>query len=462
MPRNKRLQRPTRKGIVAAFVAVSMIFVLGMAAITLDGGGLVDKRRQAQAAADAAAMAGACVSYQNYPNMHGNNQGHVIADAAYAMAAANGFANDGVRSDVTVNVPPKSGIYAGQSSYIEVLVTWYQPRYFSRIWGTDTIPVKARAVSRGAWVPAGFGALVLDYSGKAALNAQGNGAFTDTEGPIIVNSDNSSAVVDGGNGMLKATTFFITGGATTSGGGQLITQPTAGQIFVGVHPTPDPLAYLTPPTVPPDGTIISTPNVGSGRTYILTPGNYNTNVTNTLPNFSSGDVVVLRQASYSSGWPVDQQGVYYLNGGGFHSTGANILMDPTTNGGVMFYNEPSGTSTSNMVKITGNSSGQVTISPLTNGPYSGITFWQDRASAVAMEFDGNGMFTVTGTIYAAGASLTVSGNGGQYAAADGTIQSGSQIGSQYICWDLSLSGNGNVHLGYPGNVAHQRILTLVE
>src|SRR5437879_4534902 len=137
MARLKNRRRPTRKGVVAAFVALCLVFILAMAAITLDGGGLLDKRRQAQATADAS----------------------------------------------------------------------------------------ARAVARGAWTPAGFGALVLDYSGKAALNAQGNGAFTDTEGPIIVNSDNASAVVDGGNGMLKATTFFITGGATTSGGGQLITQP---------------------------------------------------------------------------------------------------------------------------------------------------------------------------------------------------------------------------------------------
>src|SRR5260370_5775472 len=112
MPRNKR-QRPTRKGIVAAFVAISMIFVLGMAAITLDGGGLVDRRRQAQAAADAAAMAGACVMYQEFPTMHGQNTKQDVQTAAYALAAANGFANDRVQSSVTVNIPPKSGIYTG-------------------------------------------------------------------------------------------------------------------------------------------------------------------------------------------------------------------------------------------------------------------------------------------------------------------------------------------------------------
>src|SRR5260370_38494865 len=98
MPRNKR-QRPTRKGIVAAFVAISMIFVLGMAAITLDGGGLIDRRRQAQAAADAAAMARACVMYSEFPTAHGFNTKDTGHTAASPQAPRHGFPTDGTPSD---------------------------------------------------------------------------------------------------------------------------------------------------------------------------------------------------------------------------------------------------------------------------------------------------------------------------------------------------------------------------
>ena len=46
------------------------------------------------------------------------------------------------------------------------------------------IPVRARAVSRGAWVVPNVGVLVLNYSGQGTLNAQGNGAFTETGAPV--------------------------------------------------------------------------------------------------------------------------------------------------------------------------------------------------------------------------------------------------------------------------------------
>ncbi|MFL5342241.1 MAG: pilus assembly protein TadG-related protein [Gemmataceae bacterium] len=446
MPRLKNQRRLNRKGLIAAFVAVCLVVILGLTAISLDGGGLLDRRRQAQATADAAAMAAACDLYANFPTYHGVDSGSA-AQSALNVAATNGFTNDTTHSVVTVNIPPQSGPYTGLNGYVEVLVTWNQPRYFSRIWGTNSVKVTARAVAKGAWLPGGQGVLVLDYTGKAALSAQGNGYFTDTEGPVIVNSDNASAVVDGGNGALIANQFFITGGATLNGSNaNLQTQPIPGQIFEGVHPTPDPLAYLPEPSKPSDGTMTH-----SGSTYTLTPGYYNN-----LPNFSKNDTVIFQQASASPpGTPVDQKGVYYIDGG-IKSTGATIIMDSSTTGGVMIYNN------SGKVDVTGNPQGTVTLGPLSNGPYQGITYFQARENSTDIGIQGNGSFTMTGTFYAAGAAMSATGNGGQYTKADGTIGTGSQIGSQYIVKDLSLAGNGNIHLGYPGNVARDRFLTLVE
>lgn len=451
-----------RRGIIAVFVALCLVSLIGIVAIGIDGGMLYLDLRTARMTADAAAMAAACELYQNYPTYQGVDKPGTAAAAAFTAAAANGFSNDGVTSTVTVNIPPQSGIYTGKPGYAEVIVVKNVARAFSRIWGDSSLPVRARAVARGAWVSPNAGVIILNYSGSGDLDAQGNAAFTEAGGPVIVNSNNSSAAVASGNGTLIAEEFDITGGLTLDGGGNFITSPTPGQIYLGMHPTPDPLAYLPPPPLPPPGTM-TTESLGSGNTqYTLSPGSYSN-----LPQFESGDVVILQQASANS-----VGGIFYINGGGFKSTGSSIVMDPNTTGGVMIYNKPASTATSEKIQITGNSSGEVNLSPLTSGPYAGLMLWQDRTSPVGMLVEGNGYFSILGTFYAAGALLTVNGNGststgtptGYYINSSGQVVSGSsQVGSQYISQDLALGGNGNIMINYTGPYkARTRIITLVE
>jgi hypothetical protein len=445
-----------RTAIVVVFVAFAMIGIIGMAAVTLDGGFLYFELREVCATADAAAMAGSCDLFTHYPTNAGLDPKGTAAAAAHTVASANGYTNDGTNTTVVVNVPPQSGTYTGKAGYIEVIVTKNVQRAFSRIFGSAPVPVRARSVGRGAWVSPAGGVIILDYSSKAALNSQGNGAFTETGGPVIVNSNNSSAVVDTGNGQMIAPEFDITGGTKLQGGANLSTSPVANQVFTGMHPTPDPLAYLPQPSMPANGTMTKL-GLGQGNTlYTLTPGTY----TN-LPTFSSGDVVILQQASANNAG-----GIYYINGDGFKSTGASITMDPLTSGGVMIYNAPASSADSEKVQITGNSSGVVNLSGLTSGPYTGITLWQDRNSSVPMLIEGNGSFTMTGTFYAAGALLNVNGNGNgtySYVNSSGvTVTGSSRIGSQWISHDLSLGGNGNVNLHYAGQYARTRIISLVE
>src|SRR5262249_28915291 len=155
-----------------------------------------------------------------------------------------------------------------------------------------------------------------------------------------------------------------------------------GTVQTGVPPTPDPLAYLPVPDVPPLGkltTVNVTDSKGKviGHNYTLTPGRY----TN-LPNFVSGDTVTLEQPSASSAG-----GIYDLDGCGFTSTGANIQMDPSTSGGVMLYNNPTGTSNSQGIAISGGSA-TISLSALTSGPYTGILFWQSRTATQTMSITG--------------------------------------------------------------------------
>src|SRR5262249_35685680 len=294
--------------------------------------------------------------------------------------------------------------------------------------------VTARAVARGAWIDPNVGILVLAYTGKGTLSAQGNGAFTETGAKVIVNSSNSSAVVDTGNGILKAQEFVVTGGDKVSGGGHMITSPTANNIITGTHPTPDPLAYLPVPSQPAPGMMTQTALGNGNFQYYLTPGSYSN-----LPGFSTGDQVIFQQG-----------GIYYLTSGGLNSQGASITMDANTSGGIMIYN--AGTGSSDGINISGNASGTVNLGPLTTGIYQGLTFFQARNAPEDVQITGAGSFNILGTIYASDALLKVTGNG-----------SVSNIGSQFVTLDLSLAGNGNVNLVYdPKQVARTRILSLVE
>jgi Putative Flp pilus-assembly TadE/G-like len=435
-----------RRGVVAVFVAVCLVALVGATAISIDGGMLYMEQRRAQASADAAAMAGACDLFQNYPSNNGTDPSGSAQQAALNVAKGNDYSNDGASSVITVNIPPKSGPYAGLPGYVEILLRYNMPRGFSGVFGSGPLPVNVRAVARGAWVSPNAGVLILNYTGKATLNAQGNGAFTETGGPVIVNSNNSSAVLDTGNSTMYAPEFDITGGTQVSNNATFATTPTPGQIFLGTHPTPDPLAYLPPPDAPRNGTMTTVSLSGGGTQYTMTPGTY----TN-LPTFTSKDTVILQQASANNAG-----GIYYINGGGFKSTGASITMDTTTSGGVMIYNAPASTADSQKIQITGNSLGTVNLSPLTSGPYTGMTLWQDRTSPVNALVEGNGNFSILGTFYMADALLNINGNG--------TTTSGiPTIGSQYVSQDLSLGGNGNIHIAYnAGKQARTRILTLVE
>jgi hypothetical protein len=201
------------------------------------------------------------------------------------------------------------------------------------------------------------------------------------------------------------------------------------------------LAYLPVPPVPPDGVITTTHSPGGGTNYFLTPGRYTK-----LPNFTSGDTVVLQQASGNSAG-----GIYYLDGCGFTSNGANISMDPLTTGGVMIYNSPLGTSANQSIGIAGNAGGSIVLSALTSGPYTGILFWQAREAPQTLSVTGNGTINLTGTFYAANANMTLGGGGAAI------------IGSQLISRTLSLAGGGTQSINYtPQGTARKREVKLVE
>jgi hypothetical protein len=414
-------QRP-RRGTVAVLAALLLTGVVAFAALSLDASLLHQDRRAAQAAADSAALAAAGNLFANWRANQGQDPAGAAGDEARAAAAANGFTNDGVNSTVKVNIPPLTGDHVGQPGYVEVIVQQFQQRAFSAIWGSSPVAVEARAVARGMWTPHDVGILVLDPTSSGSLSSNGGCSVT-TNAKIIVDSSSPSATVVTGGGALTAPEFDITGvpGTSLSGGGTI-----NGTILDGQVPTPDPLAYLPEPD-PSSMTVQSkkTVKLQNQGSLTLQPGVYKGGI-----NVTGGSLTLA-------------PGIYYMDGGGFSFSGTGSL----SASGVMIVNAPQ--SNSDNVSITG--TGTINLSPMTTGLYQGISLWQTRTSTNTLTVSGGGGGSVTGTFYAQHGTLKVSGGGG------------SSVGSQYISWDVALSGNGNFGITWnPAAIAPEKDFQLVE
>jgi hypothetical protein len=406
--------------VVLVLVALCLTAMLGIVAIAVDGGLLLDQRRRVQAAADAAALAAAIDLYTNFLANGGRDPNGTAKASGLSIAAANGFNNDGSSSVVAMHIPPGSGIFAGKAGYAEAFVQVNQQRGFSQIFGSGNIPVSARAVACGLLKPLDKGIILLDPAGQS-LTAVGNAAIDVTSGAIVVDSNNSAAAGLVGNATITAPTIDFSGSPGYSISGNALLNAT---ISSNQPPVVDPLAYLPLPNA-------SSLTVQSSKTLKI---NDKTPVT-LNPGVYIGGINITGQANVTL-----NPGIYYMKGGGFSDTGQGTLIG----NGVMLYDDGSG------INISGQ--GQVNLSPMTSGMYQGITLFENRNSSAGISVTGNGNMNITGTFYAADSALSIKGNG-----------TGNNIGSQYVSYDLGLTGNGDINITYESSSAPKvRVFALVE
>jgi Flp pilus assembly protein TadG len=430
--------RNERRGNVCVLMAFCITILVGVAAIAIDGGAIMDDVQKGQAAADASALAAAEELYRYWQTGQGFDINNAAKNAALALAATNGYSNDGVNSIITPNavdtagkplhgifMPPVSGAFANKAGYVEVVIQYNQKRNFSSIYGSEKIPVRARAVAEGGWRAANAGILLLDPSSSGALNVVGGGSMEVHGAPLIVDSAASDAITTTGGGSIWVSpnkSVDVTGVPGYGGSGTI-----TGTINSGVPPTPDPLAYLPEPTFNGSTASYGKLTVAGHRTVTIDPGVYHQGIT------VSGE-----------GTLVMNPGIYYMDGGGFSFTGQGSLVAI----GVMIVNVPR--NNSDVINING--TGSITISPLTTGLYRGISLWQQRSSTNTIYVTGNGATQLSGTFYAQHGQLNVTGNGGT-----------DVLGSQYISYTMVENGNGSFKVNWdPNDVGRTRILRLVE
>ncbi len=352
-----------RRGAVIPLVAIALIGLLCLAALSVDGGNLFRERRDGQIAADAAADAGAIELLEAFSLNGGLDPDGKARAAALALAAAHGYSE----SEVTINTPPLSGAYVGQKGYIEVLVKTNPPRFFSKIFGDQALEVNSRAVAAGTLIPTKASVLVLDPKKKNALKLKGKSTSLTVGGDIIVNSKNKKALEVNKKSQMKAEHVLVTGGL-----GKSSKRNIDGEVKTGVGPTPDPLASLP---APPKGVTLTTNDyktvVGTSDVYTLHPGTYSE------LKFDKNDRVTLNP------------GIYYVDGGGFELKGDATM----SASGVMIYNTGK-----RGFKVS--TKGAVTISPPTSGPYKGISLFQDATKKTKVEFSRQLQLDISGILYA--------------------------------------------------------------
>lgn len=312
-------------GQVLVVTVLGMALFMGLVGLAVDVGLLFRATRQAQIAADAAAIAGALETQYN-----GSTNVTTVAQNA---ALANGATNT---NQVTVSTSG-GGSHTG-TGFVQVIVKQPKPTIFmatmSQLLGANNyqgVNVAARAVAGVTPDPACI--YLLDPTAQGSLSAKGNFTINAAGCGVDINSNNTSAVCVTGNG--NAGTFnspYVRIRATSLTTGQNCNGTLDTQTFTGASYTSDPLGGITGPytsnswsgcdTTLSTSTITSStsiPNVGvvCFSNFVQISGTVNLNNSNTTAYvFEQGVEVMQNAVVTSSGTFSIAGGLYNANGGG--------------------------------------------------------------------------------------------------------------------------------------------------
>ena len=384
--RNIRELKRDQRGAVAVVVALSLVVILGVAALAVDASYLYSLRAQLQATADSAALAGAsqlpdaddtantAVLYAG-KNMPSATHGTVLAAPDVTL----GRWDDETRIFDPTGTPVNAVQVVARRSEANDNAA---ELYFARVLGFHETDVNTAAVAWNGGRGAEFCILSLDESAMGAFTANGTNSLDLGECGIGVRSGHPSQGMRlPGTVDITAGLLCVEGGAQVGGAVTLI--PNAEILETGCSPPEDPLAdELSPPVVGSCdfGTDITPYSFsGSGVPVApLQPGVYCGGIDFTGSNL---DVTF-------------EQGIYILAGGGMRFTGGD---NTYTGDELLFYNTDSAGYTFGDIDLGGTATVNFAASTDDDDPYVGILFYQDPSPAsAAADVD----FIVHGTVTA--------------------------------------------------------------
>lgn len=191
------------QGQITVIMLIAVIALLGVATLAIDGGMLYLERREAQSAADNAAMSGALALTRGYSVAE-------IHNIVQAQAVANGFSNSLEGVEVVVLWPPQEpNPYAGNADFVQVIITSRIHTAFIHFVYQGAVEVTVEAVAhaepRGE-LAAGYALLGVNETACQTMWFTGNPDVRVTGGGSV--GSNSINGCDCGS--------FVTGGTYTA------------------------------------------------------------------------------------------------------------------------------------------------------------------------------------------------------------------------------------------------------
>lgn len=344
-------------GAALLYVAFAMVAVIGFTGMAIDIGYWYSNQRQAQVAADAAAIAG------GFEAMWGGDAAAISAAAA-AQAELNGFD----AATVTVNRPPTSGPNSGDPTAVEVIIQRTTPAIVTSILFDTRIDVAGRAVA-GQVAGTPLCILALRSSGQGIdLNSD---SHIEADGCLVhANSNSGSAIKTNSGSSVSAETISVVGGTSGSG---FSPSPEMGADAIS-----NPLLHLRPP-----------PNAGAPCDHNST--DYKSDQT-IYPGVYCGDHVVDDGATVTlSG------GTYVFRGDKFEVNSGSTIRTNAGDGATLFL--------ASDVEFTLNSESSAELEAPATGDLAGVVIYSVGTEDLEINSDSASFFE--GTLYAPTARIKV-------------------------------------------------------
>jgi Flp pilus assembly protein TadG len=352
-----RGQQTGESGSILILTALSMVVLLGIAALAVDASFMYDKRNRLHAAADAGAKSAAFELQRNSSISLTD-----LRTFANQQVSAHGFNPAGTTS-VVVNHPPASGAFTGNAGYVEVIVSEPTSTFFGKILGWASMTPGARAVAGTSNNLACITTLAPSRTSPFYSLEIGNSTFTLNGCGVAVGGNlggsNPNSTI---NGAPLPSVGVVGTCSGTCGNCSLPTSSRCmGKLTTGAPQPSDPLSGLTAPTNP-GGCI-------AGVAATLSPGCY-TSIASSVRTLTPG--------------------IYYVTG---KVTASNL-----TGTDVMIYLTGAG-------QMSAGNNDDLHLSAPTSGPYTGIAIFQDPSDT--NDFSTGNSFTmdVSGAVYMPGADV---------------------------------------------------------
>ena len=448
------------RGQSLVLIALAVIGLFGFSGLAIDGSRVFSDRRNAQNAADTAALAAALARIRE----------PIVADkataaeqAAMQRAISNGYDND-ANSTVEVHMcdevglnPPCEGLpgLANKAEYIQVKIESTIPATFARIVGRQEFKNIVTAVAHAEdSIPGplfdGAALVTLKPDGDATFVANGSAYLDVVNSGVFNNSRDHCGMTIVGSGDYNVDTSFQVAGLYDKKCEKGVVDLNGAP----VQPT-NPVKYPPDLTIPiPDIVCSGNGSVStSGDTTTITPGNFASGVT-----INSTQHVIFAPGNYCFGGNVDIAGsanviandvnFEFGPGSSFSTTGNsdftcyNALFHVNGGSGVNFGGTGSNycnnvTFIASTGSIGGLGNGENRLFAPTGGIYEGLLVYMPFGNGSDLKLAGNQNAEFTGTILAVSAPITITG-----------VSSSTGFRSQIIGYTVELQGSSSTTLIY--------------